>query len=298
MNPSRSYPAKILLIGEYTVLLGSEALAVPFEHFSGKWCQVDGEEYQVRIFREWVGYLLKAEGIGTARLDLKGLLQEVNDGLRFCSDIPIGSGLGSSGALTAAVLDRFGNMPADPDQLKNILGRIESFFHGKSSGLDPLVSLADQPVLTGRKTRLVNRNIWKDFQAKAHLFLWNSGVARETGPLVRYFTDRLTDPEYHQKISGQLIPANESAIAAVLSGDTGAFCQAWERISALQLELFEHMIPEQLREIWASGLEKGHYFFKLCGAGGGGFFLAYAPQSWPEDIREHGRIMPLLSSSD
>ena len=45
MENFRSYPGKILLFGEYTILEGSKALAIPYDEYSGNFV----EGYDARI---------------------------------------------------------------------------------------------------------------------------------------------------------------------------------------------------------------------------------------------------------
>ena len=81
--------------------------------------------------------------------DLEALNKDVADGMYFDSSIPQGYGVGSSGALVAAIYDKYTiekitvleNLTREKLlKLKTIFGKMESFFHGKSSGLDPLNS--------------------------------------------------------------------------------------------------------------------------------------------------------------
>lgn len=293
MKREQSYPSKVLLLGEYTVLLGSNALAVPFHTFHGNWCDRPMQDTMKSLMLEWVVYLREKVKAFPVEFDIDDLEKELEDGLGFCSNIPVGYGLGSSGAITAAVWDRYGRDLSDMDQLLKVLSTMESFFHGKSSGLDPLVSLSNRPVLTGRKTTYPKQECWDAFGLKKHLFLWNSGEERRTSALVKRFTEDLQDPVYHLAVTRDLIPQNDNAINALLVNDTATFDKAWRRISELQIELFRNMIPGPVRKRWETGLEKGHYFFKLCGAGGGGFFLVYAPQTFPEDVKDQKELMPL-----
>ena len=63
-------------------------------------------------------------------------------------NIPTGYGLGSSGAVSAAVYDLFfpGVAKLTLEQQKEDLAAIESFFHGKSSGVDALTCHARTPL--------------------------------------------------------------------------------------------------------------------------------------------------------
>ena len=80
--------------------------------------------------------------------------------MHFDSSIPQGYGVGSSGALVAAIYDKYAddkitvleNLTRDKLlKLKAIFSKMESFFHGKSSGLDPLNSYLSLPILINSK---------------------------------------------------------------------------------------------------------------------------------------------------
>src|SRR5690606_14411558 len=90
------------------------------------------------------------------QFDLHKLKSDVASGMYFDSSIPQGYGVGSSGALVAAIYDQYAknkitvleNLTREKLlQLKMIFGQMESFFHGKSSGLDPLNSYLSIPIL-------------------------------------------------------------------------------------------------------------------------------------------------------
>ena len=92
--------------------------------------------------------------------NIKQLRKDLANGLYFDSSIPQGYGIGSSGALVAAVYDRYANSKITILEnltrdkllkLKQIFGLMESFFHGKSSGLDPLNSFLSLPILIHSK---------------------------------------------------------------------------------------------------------------------------------------------------
>jgi mevalonate kinase len=41
------------------------------------------------------------------------------------------------------------------------------------------------------------------------------------------------------------------------------------------------MIPEPVRKLWSEGLRRGSFTLKLCGSGGGGYFLGLS-DNWDE----------------
>ena len=90
------FPAKVLLLGEYTILNGSKALALPYQDFCGTWSFADdGSESRASSQKN-----LKKMGLGLTDkyIDKPRLLNDIEKGLWFDSSVPQGYGLGSSGA--------------------------------------------------------------------------------------------------------------------------------------------------------------------------------------------------------
>ena len=271
------YPAKLLLLGEYTVVNASHALARPFPRFSGAWAWGEAEDPELRAF---LSYLRQAEREGSlsCRLDIDAFGTDIEAGLRFASDIRKGYGLGSSGALCAAVYDRYahdhikGEDRAHYHLLKKQLAQLESFFHGSSSGADPLVSYLNRPLLLlyGGKAASV---FLPEPDPPYHFFLLDTGQERQTGPLVQYFLESCQDPAFASAIESRLAPANNAAIQAWLAGDMSTLFQRWREISVFQFRYLLRMVPEPLRPLWEQSLHQGTYALKLCGAGGGGYLL-------------------------
>ena len=53
------------------------------------------------------------------------------------------------------------------------------------------------------------------------------------------------------------------------------FRDSVKELSNDTLHNFQEMIPEKLKNKWKEGIKNDSYYMKLCGSGGGGFFLAY-----------------------
>jgi mevalonate kinase len=289
---SKPYHSKLLLFGEYTVIKGSRALAVPYPHFSGRWNRSDhpshAEEWKLMIaFFESKPLLKKA-------LNLTLLKDAVTEGLFFDSNIPVGYGVGSSGALCAAILDCFANeRPNELNQSRHLLGEMEGFFHGKSSGLDPLVSFTGFPILVeGDQLNVINRKPPPGLGAEYCLFLLDTGRQRETAPLVEKFLKMCADPEFEARCAGHLAEQTNAAIDAFIRDDLSKLEAAFRKISSFQYDDFRPMIPNSQRTIWQKGLEGKDYLLKLCGAGGGGFLLGFT-RNW-ENTREQLGSQQLL----
>ena len=79
---------------------------------------------------------LKGQGALSHRINTQLLESDLHNGWELSSDIPAGAGMGSSGAVVAAVYDRYAQQKTDDlFALKNLFAQMENYFHGKSSGI-------------------------------------------------------------------------------------------------------------------------------------------------------------------
>ena len=264
----KKYFAKLLLFGEYTVINGSQALAIPFQKYHGSW----SKEPKSQDLSEFWDFLKHLDG---AKEDLITKIQ--NEGIGFDSTIPTGYGCGSSGALTAAVYDQFfTHNQFDKLHLKEKLAEIESFFHGKSSGLDPLVSYLNKAILYS-KGEIITLN---QVPSTKNLFLIDSQKKRTTSHWVNIFHNKI---ETSQDFVNQLKVLNEynaQAISAFILNDHNNLRECFKKISHWQRIHFVEMIPDAIKAIWDKGLQSGDYYIKLSGAGGGGFFLGWTDEGF------------------
>lgn len=288
--------AKILLFGEYTVLLGARGLSIPFSYFSGRLVLPTGEQvtdlnFARRSHQALAGYINWLEqavvsGSLPPVLNMPRLQKDLGNGLYFESSIPPGCGLGSSGALVAALYRRYAidplvpvhdMPPGDIGKLKTLFAAMESFFHGTSSGLDPMIGYFGVPLLTEQNGTVMPVALPQpEKNAKGAFFLVNTGILRKTGPLVDLFLERCRDKTYQQKIMKELLFLNDACISHVMNGITEGFDREMEKLSAFQREHFSPMIPGIFTEYWDNGLDTGDFYLKLLGAGGGGYLLGYA----------------------
>jgi len=150
--------SKILLFGEYGIIKDSKGLSIPYNFFKGA-LKKDKKPTEIGVnsnkkLKEFASYL-KTINTELVTLDFKRLDQDLLEGMYFDSSIPQGYGVGSSGALVAAFYDKYAqhkitileNLTREKLlKLKVIFSEMESFFHGKSSGLDPLNSYLSIPI--------------------------------------------------------------------------------------------------------------------------------------------------------
>lgn len=278
------YTAKVLLFGEYTIIKGSKALAFPLKTYQGSWKyskSIDNEN-----LKNWSKYIDSQLFINDCQFDMKRFNIALSEGLYFDSDIPIGYGVGSSGALCAALYDEFSvpntQLKIDKNsifKLKNIFQILENFFHGSSSGIDPLICYLQKALLLKGKESVELINLKPSEDSNTTIFLLDTKQPRQTEPLVNLFLKSLKNKNFNKKIEEELCVYNEEAIEAFLAQNAAALFKNLALISQFQLNNFPSMIPKGFEELWANSLEEKVFTLKLCGAGGGGFILGFT-QDW------------------
>jgi mevalonate kinase len=280
---SSLFAGKVLLFGEYGIIKGSMGLAVPLSNYNGKLKKaVDHNSVQSGLrLDEFCGYL-EGSSILSKELDLVSFSKDIQEGQYFDSNIPHGYGVGSSGALCAAVYAKYGHSFSRKDFysndelkfLKDMMALMESFYHGSSSGMDCLISLIDKPLLIeGRNnfSLIPKPNLGKF----GKFYLLDSGKSRKTSSLVHDFLSQYGSDKHYKKQVDEFVTLTNKLINHFSNSDAEEFDRALIEFSKVQLKCFSNMIPEKIRELWLNGLETKNYTMKLCGAGGGGFFLVY-----------------------
>ncbi len=273
INIHKSYPSKLLLFGEYSVTQGSSALALPLDSYKGHWQLNSANPSSLQGLSRLYNYLVKSDR-GQSLIDTDAFKICIDDGWIFHSNIPLGYGLGSSGALVAAVYHAFSHDKNDNlSWLKDQLAYLENAFHGNSSGIDPLVSYTDSLIIIESHG---NIRIEKKPNTNFKLFLLDSGVSRSTAPLVDVFKNKMSHSTgFYEKIQ-ELTSTNEKAIQAYLDGNIMDLWHHFLDISHFQWSHFQEMILPDWHYIWQEGLSNNEYALKICGAGGGGMILGMA----------------------
>lgn len=287
-----SFHSKILLFGEYSIIQDSMGLTVPYEIFKGTLTfsdDITSEEFKktsnqhLKGLSEYIQEQIQL-GVLTFDFDVEAFQKDIEKGIYFHSTIPQGFGIGSSGALIAAVYDRyvkdkitFEETPTKDSisQLKEVLGIMESYFHGKSSGVDPLICYLNLPLLIKGKEDIEPVKVAMKKDGKGAIFLIDTGIARKTEPLVKYYMEQMEQPSYREFVDKQLKPFANNCIQAFMEGDTETLFGYLKKLSHFQFQHFKPMIPKLFSKHWEKGLDSGDYYLKLCGAGGGGFILGF-----------------------
>jgi len=283
--------SKILLFGEYGIIKDSKGLSIPYNFYNGA-LKVDENPTQEAIksnasLRRFVTYLenLQQEQPELVTFNIDILKADVERGMYFDSSIPQGYGVGSSGALVAAIYDKYANnkitvlenLTRDKLlQLKAIFSQMESFFHGKSSGLDPLNSYLSIPILINSKDNIEATGIpSQSTTGKGAVFLLDSGIVGETAPMVNIFMENLKEEGFRKMLKTQFVKYTDACVENFLGGDMKSLFANTKQLSKVVLNNFKPMIPEQFHGVWQRGIDTNDYYLKLCGSGGGGYILGF-----------------------
>ena len=287
---NRVFHGKLLLFGEHSVIEGSKALAIPYTAVSAQLvfrdenADLSAVRESSQSLRSFSSFLANGSDHqpGMPSIDVNRFTRDLDAGLYFRSTIPGKYGLGSSGAVCAAVYNEYG--PAIGDDSDTIdhrdiqsvriaLAAMESHFHGLSSGIDPLCIYYNKPLIAEGKNKVIVCNDRQLTNPGIQVFLIDTGTTGNTGDLVNRFRMKLIEQGLKEGFTRQYIPFVNHLVDRFINGfltfDTLL------QLSVFQLVLFTDMIPEKFLSLWQYGLDSEYYACKLCGSGGGGYILGF-----------------------
>jgi mevalonate kinase len=280
--------AKILLFGEYGIIKDSKGLAIPYNTYQGALKKSDelsevAKKSNLNL-QKFYDYLVNLENKDVIKFRLEEFKADVENGMYFDSSIPQGYGVGSSGALVASVYDKYAdnkitvleNLTRDKLlKLKEIFSLMESFFHGKSSGLDPLNSYLSLPILINSKDNLEATGIPSQKEGKGAVFLLDSEIIGETEPMVSIFMNKMKNEGFRKMIDEDFAKYTDACIDDFLHGNIKSLFGNVKVLSKVVLDNFKPMIPKAFHNVWQKGIDSNDYYLKLCGSGGGGYILGF-----------------------
>ena len=279
--------AKILLFGEYGIIKDSKGLAIPFNGYRGALKsdqKLTGEAKESNANLVKFYNYLSALNTELVTFNLTAFKSDIDNGMYFDSSIPQGYGVGSSGALVASIYDKYAadkitvleNLTRDKLlKLKHIFSLMESFFHGKSSGLDPLNSYLSLPILINSKEHIEPAGIPSQKQGKGAVFLLDSEQTGETEPMVKIFMNKMKNEGFRKMLNEEFATYTDACIEDFLQGNVKSLFGNVKSLSKVVLKNFKPMIPNAFHKVWKKGIQTNDYYLKLCGSGGGGYILGF-----------------------
>jgi mevalonate kinase len=273
MINERYFHGKILLFGEYSILTGSDAAVVPYRKVRSRLGFLKECKQPDMMLQSFIEFLAK-DNICHEFVDILKFEHDIHEGISIDSNIPMKKGLGSSGAICACIYYNYRrHETTDTAVLRDLFSHMESWFHGKSSGIDPLCIYYDKPLLKRKNEHLILSDERLIKMNKYKPFLIDTGKESETKPLVDHFSEQLEKTEFAVDFMKNYVPLVNSAVDQWTNGkltDHVIFS-----LSDAQLRFFERMIPNDYSHVWKKGIQESDYAMKICGSGGGGMLLGF-----------------------
>ena len=275
------------MFGEYGIIKDSKGLAIPYNTYRGALktsMNLSGEskksnESLIKFYNH-----LSELKTDLVSFNLNDFKSDLDKGMYFDSSIPQGYGVGSSGALVASIYDKYASDKITVLEnltreklliLKEIFSLMESFFHGKSSGLDPLNSYLSLPILINSKENIEPAGIPSQKEGKGAVFLLDSEQVGETEPMVNIFMNKMKNEGFRKMLSNEFALHTDACIDDFLNGNVKSLFGNVKELSKVVLKNFKPMIPDAFHKVWANGIQTNDYYLKLCGSGGGGYMLGF-----------------------
>ena len=175
--------------------------------------------------------------------------------------------------MVAAVYDRYAIQKTDDYlQLKALFGKMESHFHGSSSGIDPLQCYLGKPFkITPEGVQLLS----DDFLKKdIHICLIDTKIKSNTKPLVNHFKTQRENPDFLNRFQVEYVPCVTSCINSMIEGNKEMFFKSLKQLTNGQLEFLRPMITDNTLNLFTADYEF-NFGVKISGSGGGGYVLGF-----------------------
>lgn len=271
------YYSKVILFGEYSMIFDATALMIPLTKFSAQWrfapsLSAQGVAASNASLQRFSDYLSTLDDI-KENIDFQRLNRDIAHHLYLDSNVPSGYGLGSSGTLVAAVYDGYAKQKtSDYLKLKSIFGQMESYFHGSSSGIDPLQCYLGRPFkITPKNVEILKESL---LDKEIRICLIDTKIKSNTKPLVNYFKAQREDPLFLQRFQKEYVPYVKKSLNALIWSDKEVFFNSLKRITKGQLEFLRPMITDNTLSLFEADYDF-HFGVKISGSGGGGYVLGF-----------------------
>lgn len=268
--------AKIILIGEHSVVYGKPAIAIPFKD-AKIYTKIEKTDGAIEIVSDiFTGLLSEAPRIIHP---IRDIIHRILDGLgkkheglkfRVWGNIPYERGMGSSAALSCSIIRAiyrfFGKSINCQDTLK-LVNLTEDKIHGGASGLDANVIVKEVPIyyIKGRDFEELDMNL------DAYLIIADTGIKGMTKEAVSDVKKLVVDDTYMAYIDrlGQL---SEEARRSFERADPYKLGQLMDQAQDLLRKLT--VSSERLDYLIGVAKEAGALGTKLTGGGRGGCMIA------------------------
>ncbi len=295
-----SAPGKVILLGEHAVVFGRSAIALAIGLRSRCRAQVIDDRSSDRD--PWV--VQHGSYINTA-------IQHNWDGgpldIEIQSQLPSGSGLGSSAAVTVATLGALASLKGnfDEEAIARQAFEVESLVQGRASPIDTSVSAHGRGIfISSRRGPDLLWHISKDTREwyihdcevpAMTLVVGFTGNKAPTGPLVAKVKRYVDRTRFAREIIDEIGEITLDGLQRMRSGDLEGLGRLMNRNHGL-LNILGVCTPS-LQKLVDASLPYS-YGAKLTGAGGGGSMIALtdAPEKVAKAIQDRGGIPHIVQT--
>lgn len=307
---SASAPGKVILFGEHAVVYGQPAIAAPVTgvnvkviiqanplHPAGS-IEIESpalpfhatraelpEQHPLNILFRQMEQSLQISRLPAMKI-------------RINSTLPAGAGMGSSAAVSVALIraiGRFLGFPLENEQVNQIAYEVEKAFHGTPSGIDNTVITYQMPIFYVRNQppQLIH------LKEPLTLVIANAGEAPSTAQMVAGVRLRWQQhPQRYEQLFQRIGAIVESARQILELG-------SWQQLAPLMEE--NHRLLQEigvsspaLDKLVEISLQCGAYGAKLTGGGGGGNIICLVQPEEAEQVSHqllnHGALHTWLTT--
>lgn len=270
--------AKIILIGEHSVVYGKPAIALPLKTITAN--TVISSLPNQDILLESNYFTGNLSSSPKPMLGIKNLISYLVEKLNITSGIkiklesnlPAERGMGSSAAISISIIRAFHNFvkkPLNKAKLLELANIAEKVTHKNPSGLDAATSSSENPIWMIRNVETSDIPINMD----GYLLISDSGLVGQTSEAIKIVQENLKiHPNQTNELLNNLgtltVAAKEQLGANNLIGLGNTFKKAQLYLKKLGVSV------SKLDELIAIAEENGSLGSKLTGGGRGGCFIS------------------------
>lgn len=277
-------PGKIILFGEHAVVYGEPAIAAPIRSLQARATvtpDITGKSGEIHI--EAPDIALSAD-LKDLRIDHplhtaitlvageRNLPNIPACQIQITSTIPMASGLGSSAAISAALIQAFSaflGQRLTEDQISQTTFEVEKIHHGTPSGIDNSVVVFQQPVFYQKGIPVEFLSINSPFS----VLIAGSGSPGNTRQAVTHVREGwLKDPERYNEIFSKIGQLTRDARELMTSADPSRLGPLMDQNHSLLQEL--GVSTPKLDHLVQGARDAGALGAKLSGGGLGGHLIA------------------------
>lgn len=294
MQVTASAPGKAILFGEHAVVYGKPAIAMALNKRAQ--VKVTGRldnKIQVNIRDLGIkGYINLGENTVTSNSPQKGILNYVlnavksvhqGSGLDICIDVnvPIGGGLGSSAAVTVALIaavSKFNNMDLKKKEIARLAHKVELEVQNYASPLDTTISTYGGLIYLKNAKKIVSL----DINHNIPLVIGSTNQRGDTGKLVKAVKIKKESyPEIINPVIDSIGSLTIEAKEAILNNDKKRIGELMNINHGLLDALGVNTL--ELSNMVYTARVAGASGSKITGAGGGGSIISFCPGT--EEVR-------------